>query len=119
MTMWLPLQGVAAVVMPFCKHSLAGSTGAVDERQGAAHEHHPAARAGHEGMAHDDSPGLAPAIVACDDCGQCHLSCAFTLPSPGLASTDSASFAAPSFTPALPHGTAPHPLHRPPLPALI
>lgn len=121
MSLWLPLQGVAAVVMPFCKHSLAGSAGA-SHSEAAADDGHAAAHVGHEGSAHPqiaDASGSGPALSACDDCWHCHLSCAVTLPSPALQAAELTSFAAPLFTPSLPLGTAPRPLHRPPLLALI
>jgi ferredoxin len=72
--LWLPLQGVAAVVMPFCKPAHAVP---------AEHtEHH----AHHAGDQHH-----APTLHACDDCGVCHLVCA-----PGVPSEAALSIAQPA-----------------------
>jgi len=85
MLLWLPLQGYAAVAMPFCRHGFHGTASGhmdaqslvqIDMRhvhhgaQSTAdpHEHH----AGHASMHHHgDSPGT----LACHDCGVCHLAC--------------------------------------------
>ncbi|MGH8630799.1 MAG: hypothetical protein ACREU7_08545 [Burkholderiales bacterium] len=121
MSLWLPAQGMAAVVMPFCKHSLSGSAGALHDAPASVHDMHPAGHADHEGMAQHGASGdhgPSQSLSACDDCGHCHLSAACTLPTAGFPDGTFVSSSAPSFTPSLPHGTAPHPLHRPPLPAL-
>lgn len=116
MSLWLPAQGMAAVVMPFCKHSLAGSAGALHDAPASAHDMHGAGHDDHhEGTAHGPDHATSQTLSACDDCGHCHLSAASTLPSPGFPDEGLVSFSAPSFTPRLLHGTAPLPLHRPPL----
>jgi ABC-type nickel/cobalt efflux system permease component RcnA len=61
--LWLPLQGVAAAVMPFCKHQ----AGAAAHQAADQHVHH-----GHH---HGDEPDTASQSFACDDCGTCHLAC--------------------------------------------
>jgi hypothetical protein len=65
MVLWLPFQAVAAVAMPFCEHgqspASAGMSLPHDEHSG----HYPA-------HAPDDSSPL----LACTDCGACHLACA-------------------------------------------
>jgi len=80
MVLWLPLQGFAAVAMPFCKHAMHGmaSIGAGNGHAGqqtvAQHAHH---RPGittdgaTPGTHHQGSVGLD-----CNDCGACHLACA-------------------------------------------
>lgn len=123
MSLWLPLQGMAAVVMPFCQHSLNGQRTDVPAAQShSAHANHHAhaVHAGHDigGSTHAKADS-APLLSACDNCGQCHLSCAFTLPSPAFPEADRVSFAAPSFVQELPRGVVPRRLHPPPLPALI
>jgi hypothetical protein len=118
MSLWLPAQGMAAVVMPFCKHSLAGSAGALHDAPASAHDMHGAGHGGHEGKAHGADHAASQALSACDDCGHCHLSAACTLPSSGFPDDGLVSFSAPSFAPILARGTAPHPQHRPPLLAL-
>jgi hypothetical protein len=79
---WLPLQGWAAVAMPFCKHGLGHSSGAQtagsdDERQlQRVHAHHD----------HDsgDTPTNAGHGLSCNDCGACHLACSSSLVSAAI-----------------------------------
>ena len=78
MVLWLPLQGVAALAMPFCKHGshLPGPT------DPASHMHvdtslqhdHPVAHALR--CDHVDSSGG----LACNDCGMRHLACSPAAP---------------------------------------
>ncbi|HTT40521.1 MAG TPA: hypothetical protein VMH32_22935 [Burkholderiales bacterium] len=88
LALWLPLQGTAAVAMPFCDHTLGGNTQAMPQpdrshHQGSAsgalatHEHGAAA-------AHDGRTGPASANLACNDCGVCHLACAPAAPAAGF-----------------------------------
>jgi hypothetical protein len=76
MVLWLPLQGFAAVAMPFCKHAMHAtqsiSPAHVHPGQQAAahHPHHLGAAA--SGNIHH--PGSA--ALDCSDCGACHLACA-------------------------------------------
>jgi hypothetical protein len=76
--MWLPLQGVAAIAMPFCRQ--ADAPLAVGDASGGDHDHH-----GHHGDHHsqhdgDDHTAPAPSDdgipLTCNDCGPCHLACA-------------------------------------------
>lgn len=119
MSLWLPLQGVAAVIMPFCKHSLANPDQPSAAHHAAPEDHagHSGHHLGHDGQEADDSSGSM--LTACDDCGHCHLSCAVSLPSPSLPGTVDISFPAPHILSILPHGIVPLLLNRPPLPALI
>jgi hypothetical protein len=90
MLLWLPLQGYAAVAMPFCKHGFHGTASGHMNAQslvhvemghvhhGArstsdSHEHH-AARAG---MHHQ---GGSQGTLDCHDCGVCHLACSPAAP---------------------------------------
>lgn len=62
----LPLQGYAAVAMPFCQHSAAKSAQALDHSQ---HKDHAAA--------HSDSQAANP---GCDDCAYCQACASPVLP---------------------------------------
>jgi hypothetical protein len=114
MSLWLPLQGIAALVMPFCKHGLGNSATSLD----AMHHQHDERHSAHTGYAQDETAS-ASLLSACDDCGHCHLSSTLSLPSPAFPDTDTVTFAAPSFSSNLPRGFVPRRLHPPPLPALI
>jgi hypothetical protein len=117
MSLWLPLQGIAAVVMPFCKHSLIAGTADLHQiHKAAANSDHSAHHGQHHGQPSDDSQGLGKNIAsACDDCGHCNLSGACTLPAAELQTSFTAVMAVPySIQPAL-AGVVPHHLKRPPL----
>lgn len=58
--LWLPLQAVTAVAMPFCRHA--------PERAVTAATHC------HEQAAQPTTPSL-PGDLYCDDCALCHLAC--------------------------------------------
>ena len=91
LVLWLPLQGTAAVAMPFCNHPL---TDAAHVVPGPEPGHHdglaPSALAKHEhraAMVNAASSGrVAPATahLACNDCGACHLACAPAAPAAGF-----------------------------------
>jgi len=86
--LWLPLQGVVAVAMPFCPHSLGRP--AISSEPQAAHAHH--AHGAHS-LAPDSHPGQDPAQpehsdLSCNGCGVCHLACA-----PAVAAATSLAFA--------------------------
>ena len=84
---WLPLQGYAAVAMPFCQHSMAAASTHAGNADHSQHHHD-----GHSHMTHGDARGsisqsadadsLQLAVMgetnalACNDCGACHLACA-------------------------------------------
>lgn len=76
--LWLPLQGMAAVTMPFCRH--AGDSGATQPAHDDSHAAHHA-HAGHEdGVPADQVPSDDHgAGLMCNDCGACHLACAAAL----------------------------------------
>jgi hypothetical protein len=85
--LWLPLQGYAAVAMPFCQHSMTAAPahdGAADHSRHHHDGHSPVTHVDHPGSssqsADDDSPRSAVISnahsLACNDCGACHLACA-------------------------------------------
>lgn len=77
--LWLPLQAVAAVSMPFCAHA-----GPADAAHTAVPEqrHHAGSIPGSDGHGHQHD-GQAPAagpLQQCNDCGACNLACAPAVP---------------------------------------
>lgn len=66
--LWLPLQGYAATVMPFCAHS--------KHDQHASHQM--SLQAHDDQSAHDQHHGTSNA--PCDNCSLCHLCSAMALP---------------------------------------
>src|SRR4051794_41284495 len=77
---WLPVQGWAAVAMPFCKHALGNSSAA--QTAGDQHEHHlQTTDAHHQHHQHpdNDTPANAGHGLMCNDCGACHLACSSSL----------------------------------------
>jgi ferredoxin len=85
---WLPLQGIAAVDMPFCEHTLSAHRHAGAEAR-AVHDHHhgaPLARPDDRHSATHAAPvaagGSTPSAgdLGCNGCGACHLACAAAIP---------------------------------------
>jgi hypothetical protein len=77
--LWLPLQGIAAVAMPFCAHATgqeSASSGPQADQNHHAHAHSPATDS-HAG--HDPAP-TKHSDFSCNGCGVCHLACAPTVP---------------------------------------
>lgn len=128
MILWLPLQGFAAVAMPFCKH---GFQAAASERMtaqalahiGAQHVHRSAQstsdshqqHAAHAGMHHPvDSPGG----LACNDCGVCHLACSPAAPISHSAVAPAGAQSFVQFSPTLPPLFVPEQRTPPPLAAI-
>jgi phosphohistidine phosphatase len=119
MSLSLPLQGLAAIVMPFCKHSLSHPQPVVQVNLGEHAGHHDhSSHAGHGDDRHAEDAS-SPLLSACDDCGHCHLSGAFSLPSLAFPDTEVVSFAVPLRSVQVPRGFIPDRLHPPPLPTLI
>lgn len=117
--LWLPLQGYAAVAMPFCQHSMAGTSGAPTSADHTRHAD------GHAGMHHDDAGDPQSSAeneaggLACNNCGTCNLACApaiFALVTVSLLVADSVFESA--FTDS-PHIFYPEQPQRPPLSALV
>jgi hypothetical protein len=128
MILWLPLQGFAALAMPFCKHGFhlsapAHMTAEAQVHAGPQHAHHGEQsssdshqhHAAHAGTHDHDGP---PSGLACNDCGVCHLACSPAAPtSPCTVETVGTQ----SFTPfsaTLPPLFVPKQRHRPPLAAV-
>lgn len=77
MALWLPMQGYAAVVMPFCQHSLAGNQSHAGHEGTAAqpHEGHTHHHAENSGAGTPQAHTGHASGLACNDCGACHLAC--------------------------------------------
>lgn len=73
--LWLPVQTMAALSMPLCRHAQEHVTAAVKMDSSAMESH------GHEAAAPDQS---AQHDVGCDNCELCHLACAGFMPSTPL-----------------------------------
>ena len=129
MILWVPLQGYAAVAMPFCKHGFHASASEHMTAQslvhvGTQHVHHGAQstsgshqeHAAHAGMHRPDG---SPDGLVCNDCGVCHLACspaALTSPS-AVEPVGAQSFM--QFSPTLPPLFVPEQRTRPPLAAAV
>ncbi len=90
LSLWLPVQAVAGVTMPFCKHGGSGGSRTATAGEAQSHHRHADAPADHHGAAvpdgttakhssehqhgHGDASGTSAA--GCNDCGACHLACA-------------------------------------------
>ena len=82
--LWLPLQGLAAVSMPFCRHALdsgIGLTAQEDAHAGHAQHAHAPYTPAHGSDTSEHAGGMA-----CNDCGACHLACAAMMLSEAIAS---------------------------------
>jgi ferredoxin len=77
--LWLPLQAIAAVSMPFCAHS--GMAG-LAQTSAHAHHHHEGSGPdpGHHGSQHGDQHPAAGDLQQCNNCGACNLACAAAVP---------------------------------------
>jgi hypothetical protein len=76
--LWLPLQAVAAVSMPFCAHT--GSAAAAQSAAPEQHHHSDSIPASDShGHQHGD-PHPAAGALQCNDCGACNLACAPAVP---------------------------------------
>jgi len=120
MILWLPLQGYAALAMPFCKHGFhmsehataqspvqvhTGAQGILDSRQHAAH-------------ASLHQHGGAPDSLVCNDCGVCHLACSPTAPASPAAVEPIGAESFVQFSPMLPPLFVPEQRTPPPLAAI-
>ena len=123
MAFWLPLQGYAAVAMPFCERNpvTRNSTGATDahvghvptsQKVGAAGAH-----ANHAGI-HADEPKGKHKTLGCNGCSPCHLACAPTI---AVAPLPMIVVGTPTYDPPFDvamTSVSPKRLQRPPRPAL-
>jgi hypothetical protein len=76
--LWLPLQAVAAVSMPFCAHGTAGSTTLAPSEEHHHHAESGPASGPHAG--HGDQHTAAADLQPCNNCGVCNLACAPAVP---------------------------------------
>jgi len=85
--LWLPLQGYAAVAMPFCQHSMAATSAHAPNADHSQHHHdshshmtrgNAQERTSHFAGANSPQPAVMGSAsgLACNDCGTCHLACA-------------------------------------------
>jgi len=80
--LWLPLQAVAAVTMPFCAHaghsheSAAAAMSDVEEHDIAFHRD----RQGPLDSHHQHEPDSGSQVMNCNECGACHLACSPAAP---------------------------------------
>jgi hypothetical protein len=113
--LWLPMQGFAAVAMPFCMHAL-GDSGGVQMNGAHHHQHH-----NHHGPSpgdthHDQS---TPTGLLCNECGACHLACAPVAPCVTVSLVAPGGHAFGFLPPASPSLFIPEQLERPPLSAIV
>jgi ferredoxin len=128
MILWLPLQGFAAVAMPFCKHGFHASAsehmtaqslvhaGTQHVHRSAqstsdSHQHH----AAHAGT-HDQ--GGSSGSLACNDCGACHLACSPAAPTSASAVEPVGAQSFTQFSPTFPPLFVPEQRTPPPLAAI-
>lgn len=114
MILWLPLQGFAAVAMPFCEHAMHRAPAGMDAGANA-HQHH-AVHQSHA-LAGDasDQHGHSGTALDCKDCGACHLACTPAAPAHAPAVHLDASYAYSERAPALAPLFIPDQPHHPPL----
>ncbi len=75
--LWLPVQTMAAMSMPLCRHALEqAAAAAAGEASAASMPCHEAVKA--DPAAHD---------AGCDNCASCHMACAGFMPSARLATS--------------------------------
>lgn len=83
---WLPLQGLAAVAMPFCAGIEAPAAADQAPGHGPQHDRHDVRHDGHDhghdhgGRAGDDAGHAGLDFSGCDRCGLCHMACAYPVP---------------------------------------
>jgi hypothetical protein len=120
MILWLPVQGYAAIAMPFCEHAMHAASAGHASMQGGGpgndaleHAHHGAVWSSEH--ASPTGPDHHSTAVDCNDCGACHLACSPAAPpvQHELAPAQRERFALVS--PALPPLFVPEQPKRPPL----
>jgi ferredoxin len=120
--LWLPLQGYAAVAMPFCQHNMA-ATSSHPGRADQSHHHdgHAQGSTSHSADAdglHIPKMGKASGL-ACNDCGECHLACAPAIVAIMSVPLLIAGSVLESAVADSPHSFYPEQPRRPPLSALL
>jgi ferredoxin len=120
--LWLPLQGVATVTMPFCDHPAHAAQSAHPVVGADESEEHDVDRSGNPlsadtGHHHDDGGGSFS--MNCNDCGACHLACSPAAPMSALVVADQAPGEGyVEFSATRPPLFTPEPRKRPPLAAI-
>jgi hypothetical protein len=129
MILWLPLQGYAALAMPFCKHGFRLSAPAhlpaqAQVHAGPQHAHHGEQVGSDSHQHHAAHPGThrhdgSPSGLACNDCGVCHLACSPAAPTSTSAAERVGAQSFVRFSPTLPPLFVPEQRTRPPLAAAV
>ena len=121
--LWLPLQGYAAVAMPFCQHSMAAASAhSGNPDHSVAHPGHGTAAHGDQAADHSGHSNTVTdkgSTLACNNCGACHLACSPLLLSAPVvfAVAETAVFETKFLQSFL--SFSPEQLQRPPLPAFV
>jgi ferredoxin len=127
MILWLPLQGYAAVAMPFCKHGFQVAHEDMTSRpllhSGAPHILHDIHSTSGSHQQHGAHAGLqhhggSPGSLACNDCGACHLACSPAAPTQSSAAEPLGMQSFTQFSPTLPPLFVPEQRTPPPLGAV-
>ena len=79
LVLWLSLQGMTAVAMPYCRH--AGGEAQASQLEHACHQAHAAQQSA--------QPDQDRHMQACDDCSYCHLCGTASLPASPIIRADS------------------------------
>jgi hypothetical protein len=122
MILWLPLQGFAAVAMPFCKHGFYASAHSISQSPPAhaetRHVHSHAQSASDSHRLHANTHQRDGSLT-CNDCGVCHLACSPLAPTSlnPIERVCAQSFM--QFSPALPPAFFPEQQTPPPLGAIV
>jgi hypothetical protein len=95
--LWLPLQGVAATLVPLCEKASQASV----EHDHQAHHHE-----------HEGHPAKNP--LPCDQCDPCHMCCAMAIPATAIQFSQHTGSEFPAATPTLPTLFIPEQPQRPP-----
>jgi hypothetical protein len=128
MILWLPLQGFAAVAMPFCKHGFHASTSThashVPAYAGKVHIHSGVRTASDSDQHHAASAGThhhnnSARDLACSDCGVCHLACSPVAPTSLSAIERAGAQSFTQFSPVRPPAFVPEQRTPPPLAAIV
>jgi hypothetical protein len=78
--LWLPVQGFAAVAMPFCTHAMTSPGAPNTAEPFATPAHHATDHAAHHAQTDRHAPVTVHEGLSCNDCGACHLACAPAVP---------------------------------------
>jgi ferredoxin len=95
--LWLPLQAITAVSMPFCPH---GEMAGLAQAWGHAHHQHGQSTplSGHDGSRHGNHQPSTGTLQHCNNCGACNLACAPAMPTSAALLSGSAITVHPHFS---------------------